>query len=334
MNQLVSEPASPEFLADYARQSIRAGSKSFAGASALFDPALKQSVQMLYAWCRHCDDVIDDQVLGFAAQPDSIQPGPIPADPTRVQGRLAMLRDKTERALRGDVDEPAFAALALVANRHGIPGRFAFELLDGFEMDAIGRRHLSLDDTIRYSYHVAGVVGIMMAMVMGARDDPTLDRACDLGIGFQLTNICRDVMDDARIGRVYVPEQWLGLPPECSAHQAAAWVLDTSNTPTVLQTVARLLDQAERYYDSAYQGLNRLPVRAACAIATARRIYRRIGREVRAGGEAALRERVVVSRPRKLAGAVLGVVDAVTAHSLGRLHRVPRGADLWRRPGR
>ena len=75
----------------------------------------------------------------------------------------------------------------------------------------------TIDDTMRYCYHVAGVVGLMMASIMGARDEAVLDRACDLGLAFQLTNIARDIIDDAKIGRCYVPAEWLldaGIPPK------------------------------------------------------------------------------------------------------------------------
>ena len=168
-------------LAEYAKDSIEHGSKSFAGAAKLFDPKLRTSVQMLYAWCRYCDDVIDDQELGFQAA----------ASAESIENRLFKLREQTERAMRGDVDSPAFAALAYVMARHDLPVRYPMELLDGFALDAGGSRFRTLEDTIVYSYHVAGVVGIMMAMVMGVRDDAVLDRACDLGIAFSVDQHCQ-----------------------------------------------------------------------------------------------------------------------------------------------
>ena len=92
------------------------------------------------------------------------------------------------------------------------------DLLQGFEMDVEGRRYDTLEDTLDYAYHVAGVVGVMMARIMGVQDAPTLRRAQDLGLAFQLTNIARDVVEDARGGRVYLPGQWLdeaGVPLIC-----------------------------------------------------------------------------------------------------------------------
>ena len=157
-------------LAEYASESITVGSKSFAGASRLFDRELRASSQMLYAWCRYCDDVIDGQESGFQteSQPE-----------TEVGERLRHLRELTQAAIDGHADTPAFAALSYVLHRHDIPARFPMELLDGFEMDVLEHQFSTIDDTIEYSYYVAGVVGIMMAMIMGVRDDGTLDRACE-----------------------------------------------------------------------------------------------------------------------------------------------------------
>ena len=304
-------------LANYASQAISQGSKSFAGASRLFRPDMRASAQLLYAWCRHCDDVIDGQVAGFMREDATQQ---------EIAARLSLLRAQTQNAIDGNADSPAFAALAYVIKRHEIPARFPFELLDGFEMDALGHHYKAIDDTILYSYYVAGVVGIMMAMIMGVRDDEILDRACDLGIGFQLTNISRDVMDDWKIERVYLPQDWLDemdVPrdnvgaPKCRA--------------AVFKVVDRLLDTAESYYDSAYFGIGQLPFRAACAISTARRVYREIGRQVRQRRQNAWDSRTVVSKPKKYAGACLAVIDSTYAHTLGRLSSPPARTGLWTR---
>src|SRR5690606_25988910 len=184
-----------------ATQSINVGSKSFAAAARLFDERTRQSAVMLYAWCRHCDDVIDGQVLGQ---------GQLEGDRSSGEERLAMLVELTERAYAGELmPAPAFAAFQQVVQRHGIPPKYPLEHLAGFRMDVQGYRYQTLDDTLLYCYRVAGVVGLMMAQVMGAESEATLDRACDLGLAFQLTNIARDIVEDAQIGRVYLPADWL-----------------------------------------------------------------------------------------------------------------------------
>ena len=134
-------------------------------------------------------------------------------------------------------------------------------------MDVQGRGYRTLDDVLQYAFHVAGVVGVMMAEVMGVRQRPTLQRACDLGMAFQLTNVARDVVEDARNGRLYLPADWLaeaGLPADPRA------VADPANRPAVAAVAGRLLDAADGYYRSARDGLSYLPVRSAWAIASAR----------------------------------------------------------------
>ena len=183
-------------LVERSEATIAAGSKSFAAASRLFAPATREGAVLLYAWCRHCDDLIDGQHLGRGI-------GDRPATPRVI---LARLRDQTCAVFRGETPtDPAFAAFAAVVRRHEIPEDYALAHLDGFAMDVEGRVYQRFDDTLEYCYRVAGVVGLMMAHVMGVRRPDILDRACDLGIAFQLTNIARDVIEDAVIGRIYLP---------------------------------------------------------------------------------------------------------------------------------
>jgi len=206
--------------------------------------------------------------------------------------------------------------------------QFPLDLLEGFAMDARAHEYRSIDDTILYSYHVAGVVGVMMAIIMGAKDTPTLNRACDLGIAFQLTNISRDVIDDAKEERVYLPADWLiaeGVSP--------GEISDPVNREAVFKVTERLLDTAEAYYASARHGLAALPFRSAWAIAAARRIYRDIGTLVRAGGPDPWTGRVSVGTARKLGGAAGGLADAALARSLGRIVRPPDRQGLWTKPG-
>jgi phytoene synthase len=277
-------------------QSIKQGSKSFAAAARLFDRQTRDDCVMLYAWCRHCDDVIDGQTLGHDQQAD-FRNGQL--------GRLDRLRQQTEEALgNGRSTDPIFVALSRVAERRSIPALHPQQLLRGFEMDVEGRTYETVDDTLDYGYHVAGVVGVMMAMIMGAREPDVLDRASDLGIAFQLTNIARDVIDDARGGRVYLPAELLkeqGLDG-VDADDAAQW-------PYLHSAALRLLDIAEPYYASALVGMSALPARSAWAIGAARRVYRAIGEKLRRGGPSAWEERVSTSKPEKLALLLAGLGD-------------------------
>ena len=301
---------------DHATQAINVGSKSFAAAARLFDERTRQSAVMLYAWCRHCDDVIDGQVLGH---------GQVAGDRSTGEARLAELVDLTERAYaREPMSDPAFAAFQQVVQRHRIPKAHPLEHLAGFRMDVQDYYYRTLDDTLLYCYRVAGVVGLMMARVMGATAEATLDRACDLGLAFQLTNIARDIVEDAEIGRAYLPAEWLqeaGIPADevsLPQHREALATL-----------AARLVDLAEPYYQSAAQGLRDLPLRSAWSIATAHGVYRQIGVEVRARGAAAWNSRVSTSNAQKLQFLLGGGVLALASR---RMQVRPRPGGLWTRP--
>jgi phytoene synthase len=240
-------------------------------ASKLFDPATRDRAWLLYAWCRACDDIADGQDHGHGMT--RLSDGP---------ERIARIRHLTEEALAGrETGEPAFDALGLVAAECGIPR--------------------TTDDLYRYCYHVAGAVGVMMAIVMGvpADDDATLDRACDLGLAFQLANIARDLSEDDAVGRCYLPSEWLAemdIPP--GEHMRPSH-------RTGLVTLSRLLtDNAARYEASARIGAFALPFRSRWAVLAAADIYGGIGREVAKAGAHAWDHRVSTSKWSKLRAAI------------------------------
>ncbi len=300
---------------DYCQEAIEQGSKSFAGAARLFDAATRESAVLLYAWCRYCDDAVDGERLGRRTG--------IPGGD--VKERLDWLQRTTRAALRGDEPaHPAFAGLQRVVRRHAIPDRYPLELIEGFAMDVAGRSNPEIADLCEYCYHVAGVVGMMMASVMGVREPVALHRASDLGLALQMTNIARDVIEDAQVGRVYLPLAWLAQEGLCAAD-----VLDPARRPALARVVRRLLAEADRYYHSGGRGLAWLPFRSAWAVAAARRVYRAIGRGVLSRGASAWDERVVVPRRRKLALMARAFLDAGYARTLGQ--RETHRGGLWTR---
>ncbi|WP_185984920.1 phytoene/squalene synthase family protein [Aureimonas mangrovi] len=300
----------------FSAASIAVGSKSFAAAARLFDARTRRSVIMLYAWCRHCDDVVDGQEAGSAERvPDTRSP----------QERIAALRRDTALAFEGSTQglHPSFAALASVVREHDIQRSLCEEHLAGFEMDVEGRTYETLDDLMLYCWRVAGVVGVMMARIMGVSDAATLDRAADLGLAFQLTNIARDVVDDARAGRVYVPLQWLreeGLAP--------ADLTDPAHAGGIARLRERLVIAADEYYFSARVGIDALPRRSAWAIGTAWGVYRTIGVKLVQRGEAAFGERISTRKSEKAAQMLEGARMALFRGGGAD----PRDPDLWTRP--
>jgi len=296
-----------------ARASIAVGSRSFALASRLFDRRTREHAWLLYAWCRRADDLADGQVMGHGMRAVD--------DP---MARAHHIRTMTERALSGEpVDDPAFAALALVAAECALPHRYIFDVIDGFELDAAGWRPRSEADLYQYCYHVAGAVGLLMAIVMGVdpADADTLDRACDLGLAFQLANIARDIGEDDRAGRCYLPVAWLAemdIPP--GQHMKPMF------RDQLVVLAKRLADASERYEASARAGAKSLPFRARWAVLAAAGIYGDIARTVRARGAHAWDHRTVTSRTAKIGWLARSFVQAATrAPDAGR-------KGLWTRP--
>ncbi len=302
------------------KASITKGSKSFRSASRLFEPAVREDAWLLYAWCRACDDEIDGQDHGFTHEALTVE---------EQQRRLTRLYDMTRRAMTGEpMSDPTFAAFQRVAIRHRLPERWAMDLIDGFAMDVEQRDYRTLDDVMAYCWHVAGVVGVMMARVMGVTDVEVLRRAQDLGLAFQLTNISRDVIEDAVGGRVYLPADWLveaGLEPTAEA------VADPANRAKVHAVTQRLLAVAEPYYDSARDGLRGLPFRSSMAIAAARGVYREIGRKVSRGGPGVWKSRVSVGKAMKLWLFSRGALIAIWTQTLDRGKAPPLRPALWTR---
>jgi len=295
---------------------INAGSKSFRFASRLFDRTTRERSWLLYAWCRTCDDLADGQTLGHDAQ--------TPADPA---ARLALIRGQTERALAGDATgEAAFDALALVVRECAIPHRFVRDHVDGFALDAAGWRPESEADLLRYCYHVAGAVGCMMAVVMGVSpdDEPTLDRAADLGIAFQLANIARDLVDDARVGRTYLPQAWLAEEGVTEEE-----LVEPRHRDALARMAKRLCELEQGYRASARVGAARLPFRSRWAVLAAARIYGAIAEKVALLGHSAWDQRVTTSKVEKL-----GFVTAAWGEArFGQRSPEPvERANLWRRP--
>lgn len=299
-----------------AQESIARGSKSFSAASRLFDRQTRERAWLLYAWCRACDDLADGQDHGHAMSRVDDAPQ-----------RLALIRDLTDRALSGEwVGVPAFDALRIVCEETRMPRRFVDDVIAGFALDADEWRPRSTGDLMQYCYHVAGAVGCMMAVVMGVApdDDATLDRACDLGLAFQLANIARDIEEDDRAARCYLPEEWLvemDMPP--GQHMKPPF----RSRLTVL--ARRLADKAAAHEESARIGTKRLAFRPAWAVLSAAGIYGDIARKVAKSGDHAWDHRVTTSKAEK-AGFILRAFAQATARR--SWPDTPRSPDLWTRP--
>ncbi|MEM9303707.1 MAG: phytoene/squalene synthase family protein [Pseudomonadota bacterium] len=259
------------------RRQLRSGSRSFFAASLLLPRKVWEPAGALYAFCRTADDQID--LSG--------------EDPEAIRD----LYDRLDGILAGRPrPQPLDRALADVVSHFEIPGTLLTALLEGLAWDAEGRRYETLSDLYDYAARVAGTVGALMTVIMRRRDPDVVARACDLGVAMQLTNISRDVGEDARLGRVYLPLEWfdeVGIDLD-------AWLAAPSFSPEVGSLVERLLERAEALYSRSASGISRLPVRCRPGIHAASIFYREIGREVEREGLDSVSRRMYVPTSRKL----------------------------------
>lgn len=283
-----------EALVERARESIAEGSHSFAAASVLFDRATRERAWLLYAWCRRCDDIADGQDHGRAP----VEHDGMEAAAADAQDRIEAIRILTRRALEGHpTADIAFDAFGQVAMEAGLTLDQAEDVIAGFELDAKGWRPRTEDDLMLYCYHVAGAIGVMMARIMGAAadDHDLLDRACDMGLAFQLVNIARDLAEDDAADRRYLPLEWT-VEQDIEPGQ----LMKPHHRQEVVTLVNRLLDMADRHEAAARYGARRLRFRQRWAVLAAANIYGAIGREVRTRGAAAWDRRVHTTRLEKL----------------------------------
>jgi 15-cis-phytoene synthase len=258
------------------RALIKTGSKSFYTASLLLPESIREAAYALYAFCRLSDDAVDTEARQWDA--------------------IARLRRRLDQVYSGNPQTSAAdRCLADVVVRFAIP-RLSFDyLMEGFEWDVEGRAYETLADLEAYGERVAGSVGAMMASLMGARSPEMAERACDLGVAMQLTNIARDVGEDAANGRLYLPRSLLravGVDPD-------QWLASPVFNLQIASVVNTLLARADTLYPRADQAIARLPASVRPAIYAARLLYAEIGQVVKANGYDSISQRAHTSPGRK-----------------------------------
>ncbi|XDA98941.1 15-cis-phytoene synthase [Sulfitobacter sp. LCG007] len=287
----------------HCRDSIRNGSHSFHAASRLLPERVRAPVLVLYCFCRLADDEVDLQARKSAA--------------------VRSLRERLELAYAGRPRNAApDRAFADVIAQYDMPRALPEALLEGLEWDAMERRYDTISDLTAYSARVAGSVGAMMCVLMRVRDADALARACDLGVAMQLTNIARDVGEDASENRLYLPLDWLrdaGIEP-------SAFLSDPTPRDEIRQVVRRLLLRADELYARSEAGIRALPSDCRPGIFAARYIYAGIGGRIRANGHDSVTRRARTGLAQKL-----GWLGVSLARSAGTM-AMPQSAMLYARP--
>lgn len=239
-----------------AKTVFRAHAKTFSLAARLLTQTTQAHASELYAFCRYCDDLADD------ALDDN-------------QKRLARLKlDHISYALSmSESDDIKLKGMIELINHQNVPLKSALNLVDGIKQDLGTVRILNERELIDYAYQVAGTVGEMMCPILGCVDPLATQYASHLGIAMQLTNIVRDVMEDASLNRLYLPVDWLGF-------DEPSFVLKAQNRFATQLAMKKTLSLAETYYQSACDGLKFIPARSRLTILIAMRLYRHIGLSV------------------------------------------------------
>lgn len=269
------------------RSLLCGGSRSFFAAARLLPRPLRESATALYAFCRQADDAID-----LGADPH--------AAVDEVKARLAAI-------YAGQATNAVDRAFAAVVTAHAVPLALPAALIEGLAWDAQGRRYENFDALLDYAARVAGAVGVMMALLMGVKTQAGLARAADLGVAMQLTNIARDVGEDARAGRLFLPLDWMaqaGLDP-------AAFLAAPQFTPALGDVVQRLLAQAAAFYARAEDGIAMLPRDCRIGIAAAAQIYAGIGKKIAAAGYDSVTARARVTGREKIIFALRAAGNAL-----------------------
>ncbi|MEL6520459.1 MAG: phytoene/squalene synthase family protein [Pseudomonadota bacterium] len=274
----------------HCEEAIRHGSLSFHAASRVLPKRYRDPALALYAFCRLADDAVD----------------------LRSEKAEAVLRlkDRLDKAYSGKpLNQPADRAFTAVIEGYQMPRTLPEALLEGLAWDAMGRRYDDLSGLFDYSARVASAVGAMMSVVMEVRDRDALARACDLGVAMQLTNIARDVGEDARENRLYLPLDWLdevGIAPD-------AFLEDPLPTDAVRRLVRRLLAEAHRLYIRSEAGIAALPLACRPGIYAARHIYAGIGADIARAGHDSISRRAHTSTAAKLGWLMLGTTKAAAS---------------------
>ena len=263
---------------EYCKHKAAHSGSSFYYSFLFLPPERRRAITALYAFCREVDDAVDE-----------------PSDASAARTALAWWRGEVARLFAGDPQHPVTRALAPWTATFGIGGAHLNEIMDGMEMDLSQTRYIDFAGLRLYCHRVAGVVGTLAAGIFGYRNAGTLEYADRLGLAFQLTNIIRDVGEDARKNRVYLPMDELK-----EFGVTAADILDARHTDDFVRLMRFQAERARRCYDDALALLppeDRQAQRPGLVMAA---IYRTLLDEIADDDFQVLRQRIALTPVRKL----------------------------------
>ena len=276
--------------------SIKSEGKSFYWASFFLPKKNRIAASRLYSICRYLDDVADNTKLDTSSQIKNIF---------------------------NQIKENESSEINIFFKKNNINLGILKDLIDGLISDQQNVRVTDEKELIDYSYKVAGTVGLMMLPIINTKDAEARKHAIDLGIAMQLTNIARDVYEDAKMNRLYLPKEWLG---QVSVSDLIDNKLDDQKKRLIELSIKNLIELSEKFYANGFSGMKFIPLRTRLAIFFAAKIYKGIGEKIKSGGYVYKLERIYLNKLEKLWITIISIPEFLFLKNIFKSYKPIRGS--------
>ena len=276
--------------------SIKSEGKSFYWASFFLPKKNRIAASRLYSICRYLDDVADNSKLDTSSQIKNIF---------------------------NQIKENESSEINIFFKKNNINLGILKDLIDGLISDQQNVRVTDEKELIDYSYKVAGTVGLMMLPIINTKDAEARKHAIDLGIAMQLTNIARDVYEDAKMNRLYLPKEWLG---QVSVSDLIDNKLDHQKKRLIELSIKNLIELSDKFYANGFSGMKFIPLRTRLAIFFAAKIYKGIGEKIKSGGYVYKLERVYLNKLEKLWITIISIPEFLFLKNIFKSYKPIRGS--------
>ena len=276
--------------------SIKSEGKSFYWASFFLPKKNRIAASRLYSICRYLDDVADNSKLDTSSQIKNIF---------------------------NQIKENESSEINIFFKKNNINLGILKDLIDGLISDQQSVRVTDEKELIDYSYKVAGTVGLMMLPIINTKDAEARKHAIDLGIAMQLTNIARDVYEDAKMNRLYLPKEWLG---QVSVSDLIDNKLDDQKKRLIELSIKNLIELSDKFYANGFSGMKFIPLRTRLAIFFAAKIYKGIGEKIKSGGYVYKLERIYLNKLEKLWITIISIPEFLFLKNIFKSYKPIRGS--------
>ncbi len=276
--------------------SIKSEGKSFYWASFFLPKKNRIAASRLYSICRYLDDVADNTKLNTSSQIKNIF---------------------------NQIKENESSEINIFFKKNNINLGILKDLIDGLISDQQNVRVTDEKELIDYSYKVAGTVGLMMLPIINTKDAEARKHAIDLGIAMQLTNIARDVYEDAKMDRLYLPKEWLG---QVSVSDLIDNKLDDQKKRLIELSIKNLIELSDKFYANGFSGMKFIPLRTRLAIFFAAKIYKGIGEKIKSDGYVYKLERIYLNKLEKLWITIISIPEFLFLKNIFKSYKPIRGS--------